>query len=545
MEGRHQRYPVVVVKPPPKPRDRLLGCEKRLCGEGPKGDDDFRTDGAELFQEERLARLDLRRKRISVAGGTTFKDVADVDVVAAETHRLDDPGEELPRLADEGYSLEVLVPPRCLADEDDPRLRVSGPKDERGPGRAESAAGASFQFRPESIEALPRRHFRLRSPIVGRRGHSDGGGDRTSHRGEGKGVDAGLPELLQVSPECPYRVVRRISVGGKPLYISFLILYSIHMPVFILVFLAALLFIPSDAFAWGAGIHLQLGLEVLDDLRLLQPAVALLLQEYPYDFLYGCIAADITVGKRFTHYLQHCHRWDVGFRVLRSAETRAQQACAYGYLSHLAADTVAHNYYVPYKLMLSFPTLTLKHTYWEMRFETFADRDVWEVGRKISQEHYRPNDALLRRVLSDTIFSFGTNKRIFNSILLVSRLEKWQQVLRTLTNSRRYALSDTDRDDYLDFAREAVADFLGGMEDSRFFSADPTGEKAIELAEAVRRRYRVLYLSRRITRKEALGELLEIKGRLREAMFEPERLPEIVSAEKPRRQRKKRGQILI
>jgi hypothetical protein len=195
--------------------------------------------------------------------------------------------------------------------------------------------------------------------------------------------------------------------------------------------------------------------------------------------------------------------------------------------------------------MVSFPTLTLKHAYWEMRFETFADRDVWEIGRKISQEHYQSNDLLLRRVLSDTIFSFGTNKRIFNSILLVSRLEKWQQILKTLTNSRRYGLTDADHTEYLGLAREAVADFLNGMEQSRFYRADPTGEGALALAETVRKRYRMLYLRGRISRKEALGQILEMKGKLREGLLSPERLQLIASEEKGLRSRKKRSQILI
>ncbi|KAF0221533.1 MAG: hypothetical protein FD174_302 [Geobacteraceae bacterium] len=301
-----------------------------------------------------------------------------------------------------------------------------------------------------------------------------------------------------------------------------------------LIFSAALLlfiFIPSDALAWGAGIHLQLGSAVLNNLQALRPSVAAVIAEFPYDFLYGCIAADITIGKKFTHYLLHCHRWRVGLKVLDSAGLPPQKACAYGYLSHLAADTVAHNYFVPFKIMRSFSTLTLKHAYWEMRFENFVDKDIWETGRKVSLENYRANDALLRKVLSDTIFSFGTNKRIFNSILLVSRLEKWQQVLKTLSDSSRYALDEDDRDEYMNMAQEAVFDFLNGMEHSRFFQADPTGERALVTADAVRKNLRLLYQSGKLTKAQALEQLDEMKGKLRDAVCEPERLLQILSTE--------------
>ena len=303
---------------------------------------------------------------------------------------------------------------------------------------------------------------------------------------------------------------------------------------FLLIFPIALLLVicvPHEALAWGAGIHLQLGSAVLANLQALEPAMAAVIAEFPHDFLYGCIAADITIGKKFTHFLLHCHRWRVGMKILENAGTPSHQSCAYGYLSHLAADTVAHNFFVPYKIMRSFSTLTLKHTYWEMRFETFVDKDIWETGRQVSQENYRANDALLRRVLSDTLFSFGTNKRIFNSILLVSRLEKWQQVLKTLSDSSRYLLEESDRDEYMNLAREAVFDFLNRMEGSRYFQADPTGERALQSAEMVRKNLRLLYRSGKITRTQALEQLDEIKGKLREAICAPERLLQILSAE--------------
>src|SRR5512138_1584048 len=92
------------------------------------------------------------------------------------------------------------------------------------------------------------------------------------------------------------------------------------------------LLIPESAWAWGGGMHLQVGLNVLDNLSQLQPAVASLLAAHPRDFLYGCISADITLGKKYTHYLLHCHRWGIGRKVLQSARTEAEQACAYGYL---------------------------------------------------------------------------------------------------------------------------------------------------------------------------------------------------------------------
>ena len=287
--------------------------------------------------------------------------------------------------------------------------------------------------------------------------------------------------------------------------------------------------IPQQAFAWGAGIHLQLGMNVLSNLQALEPTVAAIIGSHPFDFLYGTIAADITLGKKFTHYLSHCHRWRIGHKVLDKAADAAEQACAYGYLSHLAADCIAHNYFVPYKVMRSFSSLTLKHAYWEMRFENYVEKEVWETGKKVSREHFSKNDLLLRKVLSDTIFSFATNKRIFNSILLVSRLEKWQSLLSTLSDSSRYLLEESDRDEYMQLAQEAVFDFLNHGEDSRFYRADPTGERALAAAEAVRKNLRLLYRSGKLSKPQAYAELDYLKLKLKDAICQPELLLQILS----------------
>jgi len=284
--------------------------------------------------------------------------------------------------------------------------------------------------------------------------------------------------------------------------------------------IAAVLF-PSDALAWGGGIHLQLGANILANPGAVQTGVAALLAAYPRDFLYGCIAADITVGKKFTHYLLNCHRWGVGLKILNNAVTDSQRSCAYGYLCHLAADTIAHNYYVPHKIIRSFATVTMKHAYWEMRFETFVDRDIWELAREVCRADQEANDRLLRSVLTTTIFSFGTNKRIFNSIMLLSRLEKWQRVMQTLSDSSRYKLLENDRDEYLMLAGEAVSGFLQNPEGGAVLKVDPTGEKALAAAEALRKNLRLLYQNGRITKAEGFEQVEKLRVTLRKSLLEP------------------------
>src|SRR5262245_18404865 len=105
---------------------------------------------------------------------------------------------------------------------------------------------------------------------------------------------------------------------------------------------------PKLAIAWGPATHIDFGLQVLRNAAILAPCLRQLLRRYPDDYLYGCGAAVIVVGKNFAKYLYHCHNWQVGLRVLDTAADERQKTLCYGFLPHLAADIVALNFFVPY-----------------------------------------------------------------------------------------------------------------------------------------------------------------------------------------------------
>ena len=108
---------------------------------------------------------------------------------------------------------------------------------------------------------------------------------------------------------------------------------------------------PASAHAWTPGTHIYLGGSVLANLQLLPATIADLLRIFPFEFLYGNIAADSSIAKHYAPLGRHCHYWHVGQEIHDLAETDALRAFGLGYLCHLAADTVAHNYFVPRQLM--------------------------------------------------------------------------------------------------------------------------------------------------------------------------------------------------
>ncbi len=297
----------------------------------------------------------------------------------------------------------------------------------------------------------------------------------------------------------------------------------------LLLAVALLVLLPDPSFAWGPGFHLQLGTTVLSNLQTLPLAVAAVIGSHPNDFLYGCIAADITLGKKYTHYLLHCHRWHIGQKLLAEADSDSRKACAWGYLTHLAADTVSHGYYVPISVMRSFPTLLLKHAYWEVRFDSFVDPAMWELGRNVAANHFEDNDELLRRVIANTLFSFGTNKKIFNSILLVGRLEQWQKLIHTMGEVSRFQLEEEERSELVDLSTDAVFSILADAHDSPWLTADPTGERALGAAEMVRKNLRILYQSGKISKADAHNQLEELRMKLRSSIRQPEQIRQILS----------------
>ncbi len=254
-----------------------------------------------------------------------------------------------------------------------------------------------------------------------------------------------------------------------------------------------LLAFPSDAFAWGPVTHLVHGSMLLERLPLLAPALQELLARHPYEYLYGCIGADIIQAKKFTRSLYtHCHHWRTGWSVLDAARTDPERAFAYGYLSHLASDTFSHNYYLPIRLITSFRAGPMRHVYWEARFDANQEPERWPVLHVVAAHVYPHCDDLVERVVERTLFSFKTNKRIFDSLLALQRLEYWQNMMQRVTGSQRHPLEPADIARFNGLCADAIVDLMTRGEHSTCQSADPTGEENLGRANLIRKRLRAM-----------------------------------------------------
>jgi hypothetical protein len=249
-----------------------------------------------------------------------------------------------------------------------------------------------------------------------------------------------------------------------------------------------LLLVPQPALAWGPATHIAVGEALLGALYLVPPAIRAVLEFHPLHFLYGSIAADISLAKKYVPEGRHCHSWEVGEEILAAADSEALRAVGYGYLAHLAADTLAHNVFVPRQLLLTSTTQALGHTYWEHRMDMHVGEEFLGKARHLVMENdHSEADALFDTVLSRTIFSFRTNRRIFRGMIRFQGHDRWQRIFERVLASSRFDLPDATVDRYFSEVFDHVVGYLVDRSSSPAGALDPVGELNLRLAKKIRR----------------------------------------------------------
>ena len=246
------------------------------------------------------------------------------------------------------------------------------------------------------------------------------------------------------------------------------------------------LLVPHPLYAWTPGTHVVLGERILGSLNLLPQAVGDLLRAFPYDFLYGSIAADTTMAKKFAPADRHCHAWHVGREVFDEAPTDSLRAFGLGYLAHLAADAVAHNYFVPRQLVVTSSTRAMGHTWWEARVELLLGEAVAAAAGELIRLDHRPADAHLERILSPTIFSVRTNRRLFRGMVRLTDSRPWQIGLAVAQDQSRWELPAELITEHLNRATHYIRSAISDPQ-SPLLALDPNGEESIMRSKSVRR----------------------------------------------------------
>lgn len=253
----------------------------------------------------------------------------------------------------------------------------------------------------------------------------------------------------------------------------------------------ATILLADSAWAWGPATHLYYGMTVLSRLSDLTETVRTLLSSQTLPFLYGCVSADIVLAKKLGRAATHCHRWDNGIKLVDEAETPRTKAFSLGYVSHLAADTLSHNCYVPSKTLESYDSRVAKHIYWELRFDKkVTSKKTLSLFHEIAKGDYTDCDAHMERNVAMRIIDFSTSKRIFNQLLLLQGLHQWQKLWTGISEKAPWPLRDQEVQGYTDRSVNAMLSFLNERRDARIVQADPIGETRQRSAHELRRFYK-------------------------------------------------------
>jgi hypothetical protein len=242
----------------------------------------------------------------------------------------------------------------------------------------------------------------------------------------------------------------------------------------------------KSALAWGPGVHTVTALSVLDDVQMLLPSVARTLTAFPLQFLYGCLSADFFIGKTKKTHTRHLHNWEGGFTLLRGAQEEREVAYAYGFLSHLAADVIAHNLFIP-KLIRSFPVRSrMGHLYWEMKADYCVGPEYIRTAREVLAMDHQGCDGLLELAAGRAKNGLKAKKHVFTQSVKLS-----DYVCATHPMLFRSKWVDWKRfHEYFAFTLElscrVVREFLKHPETSGCLVYDPMGR--INLLKAKRRR---------------------------------------------------------
>jgi hypothetical protein len=96
-------------------------------------------------------------------------------------------------------------------------------------------------------------------------------------------------------------------------------------------------------------------------------------------------------------------------------------------------------------------------------------------------------DAHLDRIISPTIFSVRTNRRLFRGMVRLTETQSWQRATQVAREYSRWPLADPDVEHHLGLSFDYMVELLAGLAVTAH-QLDPSGERPLKMAKELRRR---------------------------------------------------------
>lgn len=244
---------------------------------------------------------------------------------------------------------------------------------------------------------------------------------------------------------------------------------------------------------WGPGVHLHICNLILNS-RETNDETERIIEKNKKNFFYGAVSPDITLGKKYIKEAEkHCHLWETGFKIVENAKNEKEYALGLGYIVHLAADVIAHNFFLPKQLLSGRGLRSFSHTLIEIKSDMMLYKETSDIFEYIISQDYSEEDEYLKELISPSYIPFGLNKRIFT------------YSLKSMKNKNLYNLSEfisgytgwmeENREilkEYHALSYSAAIDVVNRGRDAEVTKYDPNGYHHFEALKELRKEYRAL-----------------------------------------------------
>ncbi len=257
-------------------------------------------------------------------------------------------------------------------------------------------------------------------------------------------------------------------------------MFFIKILFFCSVFFIIQLVVTSGAWAWGPAIHTVIACTLLDEVTQILPAIAHTIQSFSLEYIYGNMAADFFIGKGLKQREDHPHNWETGFRCLAEAKDEREEAYAYGFLSHLASDVIAHNYFVPDLIHRIYTWKRIGHLRSEAMADKFAGPFYIKVAREILTMKELDCDDLLKSIVKRDRHGLKTRRRLFTQSVKISDYIYYLPKISFWNGNPR--ISQEYLAFMIDLSYRLVKNLLSDPASSPCLAHDPVGSHNIRLA---------------------------------------------------------------
>ena len=84
-------------------------------------------------------------------------------------------------------------------------------------------------------------------------------------------------------------------------------------------------------------------------------------------------------------------------------------------------------------------------------------------------------------------------------MMLITRLQNWHKLINTIAKRSKWEFDEAEHREYMAMGLEAINGILGD-ENSPYWNADPTGDRALTAATLIRKNMHLLWLEGKLLR---------------------------------------------